>query len=216
MKACILLNGKVKDSEFVKKTIDDNNYEYIICADGGAKHLYDLKLAPDYILGDLDSLEKSIIDYYKKKGVKFKKFPQRKNETDTQLCVHLAKDLGVSQIHLIGALGGRIDHTIANINLMYYIKELGISSIIKNSDEEIYIIENEKISINGKKGSTISILPIKGNVNGVTLENLEYPLDNANINFGNPIGLSNIMKEDSFNVKVDKGSLIIIVNKILV
>ncbi|MEG0181258.1 MAG: thiamine diphosphokinase [Peptostreptococcaceae bacterium] len=216
MKACILLNGKVKDSEFVKKTIDDNNYDYIICADGGAKHLYDLKIAPDYILGDLDSLEKSIIDYYKKKGVKFKKFPQRKNETDTQLCVHLAKDLGVSQIHLIGALGGRIDHTIANINLMYYIKELGISSIIKNSDEEIYIIENEKISINGKKGSTISILPIKGNVNGVTLENLEYPLDNANINFGNPIGLSNIMKEDSFNVKVDKGSLIIIVNKILV
>ncbi|MGL5757170.1 MAG: thiamine diphosphokinase [Paraclostridium sp.] len=216
MKACILLNGKVKDSEFVKKTIDDNNYEYIICADGGAKHLYDLKIAPDYILGDLDSLEKPIIDYYKKKGVKFKKFPQRKNETDTQLCVHLAKDLGVSQIHLIGALGGRIDHTIANINLMYYIKELGISSIIKNSDEEIYIIENGKISINGKKGSTISILPIKGNVNGVTLEKLEYPLDNANINFGNPIGLSNIMKEDSFNVKVDKGSLIIIVNKVLV
>lgn len=214
MKACILLNGKVKDTEFVKDTIKDNAYDYIICADGGAKHLYNLKLIPDYILGDLDSLEAHIVDYYKKNGVNFKKFPQRKNETDTQLCVHLAKHLMVSEIHLIGALGGRIDHTVANINLMYYIKELGMSPLIKGKDEEIYIIENEKIRLNAKKGNTISILPIKGDVSGVTLENLEYPLENADIKFGNPIGLSNVMENDYFSVKVDKGSLIIIINKI--
>ena len=214
MKACILLNGEIKDTNFIKDIIDSEDYRYIICADGGARHLYKLNITPNYIIGDLDSLEEPIIDYYKSKGVCFKKFPQRKDETDTQLCIHLAKDLGISNIHLIGALGGRIDHTIANINLMYYVKEIGINPIIKNSEEDIYIIDSESININGKKGDIISIIPIKEDVTGVTLEKLEYPLKDATIKFGNPIGISNIMRSNECSIKVNSGSLLIIKNKI--
>jgi thiamine pyrophosphokinase len=214
MKACILLNGEVKDTNFIKDIIDNEDYKYIICADGGAKHLYKLNIIPNYIIGDLDSLEESIIGYYKSKGVSFKKFPQRKDETDTQLCIHLAKDLGVSDIHLIGALGGRIDHTIANVNLMYYVKAIGINPIIKNSEEDIYIIESESININGKKGDIISIIPIREDVKGVTLEKLEYPLKDATIKFGNPIGISNVMRSNECSIKANSGSLLIIKNKI--
>lgn len=214
MKVCILLNGEIENIDYIKDITDNNDYRYIICADGGAKHLYKLNIVPDYIIGDLDSLEESIINYYKNKGVNFKKFPQRKDETDAQLCIHLAKDLKSSEIHLIGALGGRIDHTIANINLMYYIKELGINPIIKSKYEDLYMIENEGINVKGKKGDIISIIPAKGDVSGVTLENLEYPLENAIIKYGNPIGISNVMKSNQCSIKVKNGCLIIVKNKI--
>ncbi len=214
MKACILLNGEVDNLNYIKDIIDNNDYRYIICADGGAKHLYKLNIVPNYIIGDLDSLEESIINYYKNKGVDFKKFPKRKDETDAQLCIHLAKDLNALEIHLLGALGGRIDHTIANINLMYYIKELGINPIIKSKVEDIYMADSEVINIMGQKGDIISIIPAKGDVSGVTLKNLEYPLENANIKYGNPIGISNVMISNQCSIKVKNGCLIIVRNKI--
>lgn len=80
MKACILLNGKIEDLNFLKKTIDKENYDYIICADGGANFLYKIKVVPDYILGDLDSVELKVKNYFKEKGVNFKKFPERKTK----------------------------------------------------------------------------------------------------------------------------------------
>ncbi len=212
MKACILLNGKIEDLNFLKKTIDKENYDYIICADGGANFLYKIKVVPDYILGDLDSLELKVKNYFKEKGVNFKKFPERKNETDTQLCIHLAKGLGIVDIDLLGALGGRIDHTVANINLMYYIKKLGLNPVIKNNKEDLHMIESEYIDIFGKKGDTISVLPVNGDSAGITLEGLEYPLKDATIEYGDPIGISNVMESDKCRITVEKGTLLIVKN----
>ena len=79
--------------------------------DGGANHAYSMNIVPDYIIGDLDSVNENIIEYYKVKKVKFEKFPQ-KDETDTELRIELSDKLKAKEIHLIGALGGRIDHTI--------------------------------------------------------------------------------------------------------
>lgn len=214
MKACILLNGKIEDLSFLEETIDKEKYNYIICADGGANYLYKLNIAPDYILGDLDSLQLEAKDHFKENGVNFKKFPERKNETDTQLCIHLAKALGVVHIDLLGALGGRIDHTVANINIMYYIKRLGINPVIKNNKEDLYMIESESIDICGEKGDTLSVLPVNGDVAGITLEELEYPLKDATIEYGDPIGISNVMKNKKCRITVNKGTLLIVKNKV--
>lgn len=212
MKACILLNGKVDNLNFLKKEIQKEKYDYIICADGGANFLYKLDIAPSYIIGDLDSIDFNVKDYFEKKGVDFKKFPSRKDETDAQLCIHLAKELKVNNVDILGALGGRIDHTIANINLMYYIKNLGINPVLKTEKEYVYIVNNESLCILGNKGDTISILPIKDDAKGITLEGLEYPLNNATINFGNPIGISNVMSSNKCRIKVKSGNLLIIKN----
>lgn len=214
MKACILLNGKIEDINFLKEVIGNEKYDYIICADGGANYLYKLNIVPDYILGDLDSLQLKAKDYFKEKGVNFKKFPERKNETDAQLCIHLAKSLGVLQIELLGALGGRIDHTVANINLMYYIKKLGINPVIKNDKEDLYMIESEFIDICGEKGDTLSILPVNGDAVGITLEKLEYPLKDAIIKYGDPIGISNVMENKKCRITVNEGTLLIVKNKV--
>lgn len=214
MKICIILNGKIKDYDYIKDIINKNNYDYIICADGGANHSYKMGIIPDYIIGDLDSISSEIIDFYKSKDVKFEKFPSKKDETDTEICIYLASKLNAKEIDFIGALGGRIDHMIANINLLYYVRSKGIFTRIISEKEDIYIAIDEEISINGDIGDTISVIPLNGDAKGVTLKQLEYPLNNYNMKFSVPLGISNVMLDKKCSIKVEQGSLIIIKNKI--
>ncbi len=213
MKICIILNGEIKNYDYIKNIITKNNYDYIICADGGANHSYKMGITPDYIIGDLDSISSNIRDSYKLKNVKFEKFPSKKNETDTEICVYLASRLNAKEIDFIGALGGRLDHMIANINLLYYVRNQGIYTKIISEDEDIYIAINEEISINGDVGDTISVIPLNGDAKGVTLNRLEYPLNNYDMKFSLPLGISNVMLDKRCNIKVEQGSLIIIRNK---
>lgn len=213
MKVCILLNGKINDYSIIKQFINNQKYDYIICADGGANHAYKMNITPNYIIGDLDSINKETIDFYKKQNVLFEEFPSKKNETDSELCIFLSKSLNANKIDLFGTLGGRIDHTLANINLLYYIREQEIIPRIISEKEEIYIATNECVKIKGKEKDIISIIPIKGDAKGVTLENLEYPLNNYDMNYSTPLGISNIMLSEECKIAVKKGSLLIIRNK---
>ena len=212
MKCCIILNGKINNYKFIKSQINNEKYDYIICADGGANHTYKMGIIPNFIVGDLDSAEDNIIDYYKNNNVKFEKFPSKKDETDTELCIYLANKLKCEEIHIIGALGGRLDHTLANINILSNTKSLNIKSKIISEKEEVFIAIDEKVEIEGRAGDIISIIPINGDAYGVTLENLEYPLNNYNMKFGIPLGISNIMLDTKCTIKVEKGSLLIIRN----
>lgn len=209
---CIILNGKINNYANIKERIIKENYDYVICSDGGANNSYNMGIIPDYIVGDLDSINKNITEFYKNKNVYFKKFPSKKNETDAELSILLAKNLGAYKIDLIGALGGRVDHQMANINLLYYIKNLNIFPKIITEDETIYIVDNEELKIKNNKGKLVSIIPIKNDAIGVSLFGFEYNLDNFDINFSSPIGISNIITEDICSIKVKDGCLLVFVN----
>ncbi|HSQ89666.1 thiamine diphosphokinase [Romboutsia sp.] len=212
MKVCIILNGQITEHKVIREALIRQEYDYIICADGGANHAYKMDIVPDYIIGDLDSVQFDIINYYKNCGVRFEEFPSKKNETDTELCIYLADKLNAKEIHFIGSLGGRIDHTIANVNLLYYVRKMDIVPKIISEKEQIYIAINEEKIIHGNKGDTISIIPINGDAKGVTLTNLEYPLNNYDMKFYLPLGISNVMLSKECKVRVDDGSLLIIRN----
>ncbi len=212
MKVCIILNGEVKDYIKTKEIILEENYDYIIGADGGCNHLFKMNIIPNYIVGDLDSIEREVIEYYENKNVIFKRYPSHKDETDSEICIYLAKSLGADEIDLLATLGGRIDHTLANIGLMNYIKENSIRPRILTSEEEIFMVKNETINLKGKKGDTISVISINGESKGVTLEKLEYPLDNAIVNHLSPLGISNVMLEDECIVSIEDGCALIIRN----
>lgn len=213
MKVCIVLNGEIQDYNNIKETIIKNEYDYIICADGGANHIYNMDIKPDYIIGDLDSADDDIVNYYKNHGVKFEKFPSKKNETDTELCIYLANKLKAKEIDFLGALGGRVDHMLANINLLYYVRSMNINTKIISHKEDIYIAIDEEVFIDGNKGDTISVIPINGDAQGVTLKELEYPLTDYNMKYSLPLGISNVMTTSKCSVKVNKGNLLIIRNK---
>lgn len=212
MKVCIVLNGEVKDYKKTKKIILEENYNYIIGADGGCNHLFKMNITPNYIVGDLDSIKREVIEYYENKNVTFKRYPSHKDETDSEICIYLAKLLGADEIDIFAALGGRIDHTLANIGLMNYIKENNMKPRILTSEEEILMVKNETINLKGKRGDTISVISINGESKGVTLKKLEYPLDNATVNHLSPLGISNVMLEDECIISIKDGCALIIRN----
>lgn len=205
MRACIFLNGQISDYDLIKQKV--KNYDLIICCDGGANHMYKLGLVPNYIVGDLDSINEEVLEYYKKKNVEFRKFNKEKDETDMQLATILAKKIGAKSIDFFSSLGGRIDHTLANINFLYYVKSLGIQTKIISEYEEIFILVNEYKEFDFGIGQVVSVIPIENSK--VTLKGFKYPLDNYEMKFYLPLGVSNEVSEEKNSINVD-GSVLLI------
>lgn len=209
-KACLVLNGVINDYDNIRDIISSAGYDLIIGVDGGCNHLHKLGIIPNYIVGDMDSIDKTILDEFISSGVSQKKFPERKNETDTELAVLLACELDSVLIDIYAALGGRIDHEIANVLLLKYIAKQNAYSRILSENEEVYLLENDELTIKGEKGNIVSVIPIGGDANGVTLQGLEYPLDEFDMEYSKPRGISNVMLDKSCHINVRDGSLIIV------
>ena len=93
--------------------------DIIICADGGANHIYKTGVKPDMIVGDLDSIDDETLLYYQEQNVLFHKFSSKKDLTDTELAINFALEEGANELVLFGSTGSRLDHTLGNIMLLY-------------------------------------------------------------------------------------------------
>lgn len=209
-RACIILNGVVDDYTILKNIILSKKYSTIIGIDGGANHLYNMELTPSYVVGDLDSIEDNVLEYFTERGSEFYKYTSKKNETDSELGIMLAIEKENMCIDFYAALGGRIDHELANIGLLYYCLQKGLYPRIITENEDIYILENDEITIEGSPGDLLSVIPFKGDAKGVSLRGLEYPLDEFDIEYSSPRGISNVMIDDICEINVNDGCILII------
>ncbi len=202
MTALIVGNGEV--SEKIKPLLPEN--AYVICADGGFRHMDKLGLTPDIVIGDMDSVKADL------HGEKTIVYPVRKDFTDSEIAVNYAIDNGFSDLVLIGFTGTRTDHTLTNLFLLKGISERGARAKIIDEHNIIRYAEKENI-IRGKKGDIVSIIPIGGDVSGITTEGLDYPLFSETLEFGKGRGVSNVMTGDECRITVKNGSALIIKSK---
>ncbi len=207
--AYVFFNGQLEGSrEFYIKLIDEKKGD-IYCADGGANHLEALGIFPLEIWGDLDSVTKEIIEKYRNNNVRIKKFPKDKDYTDGELILQHISKLNYNEIIIIGGLGGRIDHLLTNLNLIFKFKNLKFVT----EKERIFSIE-KKAELTGLRGKTISFVPFSEKVEGLTLEGFKYPLNKYILHQGDSICMSNIAVDDICKVTFDTGKLMgIILNK---
>nr|WP_297573007.1 thiamine diphosphokinase [uncultured Peptostreptococcus sp.] len=210
--ACLVLNGQLDDYDYIRDVVNYNKYELIIAVDGGANHLYKMGIMPNYILGDLDSIDEEIRKYYESSEVVFKKFPTKKDETDAELAVWLVEEGGLLGIDIYGALGGRIDHELANIQLLYYILERGMYPRIISENEEIYILKNDEMNLKGNIGDIVSIIPIMGDARGITLANMEYSVEELDLKYSITRGISNVMEAEEAFINVRDGCMLVVRN----
>lgn len=205
MKAIIFSNGQILDYNLIKM----NDYDLIICCDGGVKHTKRLNVIPDYILGDFDSAPKDIVEYYKNLGVKFKSVSSHKDETDTELGLNFAIKLGAKSIDLYGATGTRLDHTLSNIHTLMIALKNSVEAKIINENNIIHLIDKQ-IVFKNKKGKTISLIPLSTEVTGIVTQALEYPLNDETLLIGLSRGVSNVIQADEAKVTIKSGYLIVI------
>lgn len=204
MKIGILTNGEYGDYSFCKEM---TSYDYIICADNGIKHARVLGIVPHYILGDFDSALEEDRAYFK--DIETYKVPGMKDETDTELAVDKALALGATSIDILGGLGSRIDHSLANIHLLYKGLKQNTRIRLMNAHNTVYLIDKE-ISLEGHPEELVSLLPLTMEVKGIYTEGLAYGLEDARFCLGKPYGVSNVMTDSSFKVRIEQGLLLVI------
>lgn len=207
MTGIVVCGGSIMDYENIGKYFE--KADLIICADGGASHLGKLGILPDILIGDFDSIGERDFNSILDAGAEVVRFPVEKDATDTQLAVQLAIDRGCDEVILLGAIGTRLDHTMANVFLLKILLEAGIKGIIADEHNEIEMI-NRNIKLTRVKNVKISLVPVGGKVTGVTTEGLYYPLRNATLEFGTTWGVSNEFAEDTASVTIKDGLLLVI------
>jgi thiamine pyrophosphokinase len=205
MRAIVIANGHVGNSEASR--VQNWPYDCVICADGGAQHALGLGLAPDVVVGDLDSLDGDLRARLEDEGCQVLVHPPRKDETDLELALRYAIDHGVDEILILGALGGRIDQTLANVLLLALPELQKVKTRIVAGDQEMFLIRGQAF-IEGQVGDTVSLLPIAGDVRGITAEGLEYPLQHGTLKFGPTLGISNVLTVPVARVQVGQGLLL--------
>lgn len=198
MRAVIIGNGDISDYEYIRSKIND--CDYIICADGGLRHLDGLKISADLAIGDFDSSKV-------RDDIRCITYPRDKDFSDGEIALDYAMEKGFDEIVLIGMTGSRLDHTLTNILLTA--RDNNISII--DDKNEIYSVSS-KLALNEKKGRTVSIIPIFGNLTGVTLKGFKYEINNDILFFGSSRGNSNVITDDECEITVKEGIGIVIVN----
>lgn len=212
MKALVIANGSIKNEGFYHSHVLKDHFDLIICADGGLKNALLLNLTPSIAIGDFDSTEESLLQDVQDRGIEIIRYPIEKDATDTEIVLDYLIDHNYSHITMIGCLGDRVDHSLANIALLKKLLVQKVCGRIIDEKNEIYLI-NDKIEFYNRKGSTLSLIPFSEEVEGVTTTGLYYALDNYSMVKASSYGISNIIEEDFAKVEIKSGELLVIISK---
>lgn len=205
MKECCIFAG-AKILDYSKIHVDDT--AFIICADGGYTHVKKLGLIPAVILGDFDSLRDEITE-----DCEIIKYSSEKDDTDTMLAIKLALDRNYTDIKIFGAVGGRLDHTIANIQALAYIHQNNAIATIYGDNEIVSVMGNGEKLFKKLDGYYFSIFSFSEKCFGVSTEGLKYNLKNAVLTNTFPLGISNEIQENFAKIHLNQGKLLIIYSK---
>ena len=167
---------------------------------------------PNHVVGDFDSINKEILKFYKNNSeITFHKLNSKKDNTDTDIALNLAINLNSSEILILGALGKRMDHALANIHILKEPLDREIPCYLIDEYNKIYLTKKNLILYKNKTyGKYISLIPMTTEVEGLTLEGFKYSLKDAILPIGKSLGISNEIEEDVANIQIKKGILIII------
>jgi thiamine pyrophosphokinase len=204
----IFANGDLPNLEKARALLRDD--DFIIAADGGTRHALALGLTPKIIIGDMDSLPANFeISKFDNDVILY---PQDKNETDLELAIQHALTLNPEGIIILGALGGRIDQTLANIALLSGAFIHCPSFFVLRLDdgiEEVFFCR-DRVQIKGAGGDIVSLIPWQGEVTGVVTTALKWPMQNETLYPQKTRGISNEMTGDTASVQIRSGLLLVV------
>ena len=173
MKRCVIVGGAdINNYEFIRQTLCAD--DYVIFCDSGLKHLEQLQVKPNLIVGDFDSHENPHL------AVETIVLPCEKDDTDTVYAVKEAVKRGFDDFLLVGVVGARLDHTLGNVSILLYLDSLGKHGCIIDDYSEMEIVSDKPVSVCDQYGF-FSLLNITGYASGITITGAKYPLDGGEI-----------------------------------
>lgn len=210
MKALIVLSGNITNLNILRQL--GRECDFILSADGGTNYCIKASVMPNAVIGDLDSISREVLDIVYEKNIPVEKFPVKKDRTDSELAIDYLIQKEFKDITLIGAIGSRMDHTLANLLLLNKLHGKGIKGKIVAENNIIYLVDNELI-VNKEEDFYLSVIPITNSGTLISLKGFEYELDNIRIGFGSTRGISNKIVKDKGIIKVHEGKCLISISR---
>lgn len=204
-RAVLFANGDFPEDASLTLKDDD----FLVAVDGGLRHLIQLGLTPQLLIGDLDSVSPKELDSCMDWGVEILRFPPEKDQTDLELAILDALQRGFTDIVITCAVGDRLDHTLGNLSLLGLPELKGTHTRISHGLTTIYLV-NERIDLPTYPGALISLLPWGETVQGVTTTGLRYALTDATLYPWKSRGLSNVANANQVSVTVESGQLFLL------
>lgn len=210
MKQCYIFAGApASEDEYAFLRTLDFTGAYVLCADAGLLHALRLGVHPDVVMGDFDNYRGDIPE-----GIEVLRAAAEKDDTDTMLAVKYAISHGYGRITILCALGGRFDHSYANIQALAYILESGNTGEILSAHDSLRLLRDGTLMLPPTEGY-VSVFAYTPVCSGVTLGGFKYPLHNATLQNSFPLGVSNqlLHAENGGSITVGTGTLLIILSK---
>lgn len=224
MKRALIISGGYLNIDFAKAYIETLSYDKVFAVDRGLEYALTLNLAVDYLIGDFDTLDETILQQYEEmlqqQGRKdtIKRYPVMKDATDTELAIQCAIEEDVSEITLIAANGTRLDHVLMNLGLLLQAAEQKIDMIFADETNRIRLLTDKykkscRIDKKEQYGTYISLVPMSSVVSGVSMTGVLYPLKDYTIRQGNSFTVSNQIVDVFAEIAIDKGNALLIESK---
>ncbi|QRG67460.1 thiamine diphosphokinase [Brevibacillus choshinensis] len=184
--------------------------DWLVGVDRGALFLVQHGFSPRLSIGDFDSVSVEEQAEIERKSQTISSCdPVMKDLTDTEMALTWALEQKPAQIILVGALGSRFDHSLANVQLLQKALAAGISCRIVDEHNEIQLM-NRSLTIERSHFAHVSLLPLSPEVTGITLHGFQYPLEDATLRIGDTLGISNVLTSDTGTISIGSGLLLVI------
>ena len=211
MKTAVILSGGDIDHDFALAFLNKTEYKFLIGADQGIHFLHQQRIFPTHIVGDFDSADQKELDDFKKNTqISISTFQAEKDFTDTQIAVELALSLDREKIYILGGMGRRADHFLANIRVLAIAEKAGVPCFLVDPWNRIRVADRP-LALRRSEcfGKYVSLFALGGTVTGVTLTGFKYPLVDYRMTGDDPIGVSNEITEEAAKIDFSSGTLIV-------
>ncbi len=209
MKALVITNGVLEDMTLWREEIGQAGL--IVAADGGARHARSLGIRPDVVVGDGDSLDAETARWLEEQEVSRVQYPTAKDETDLELALLYAVRAGAREILLLGAQGGRPDQMLANLLLLAHPALAGCRVRLLGENYQALVLRGgEEITLAGRVGDTLSLLPLSEQARGIEAAGLRWTLSGETLRLGPARGVSNELTSPQARIALREGLLLIV------
>jgi thiamine pyrophosphokinase len=206
-RAIIFANGELPNAVTARDLLRPD--DFLIGADGGTLHIFDMGLTPKVVIGDMDSIPRSTLSRLTSSDIEINLYPADKNETDLELALNYAIESGHREIIIVAALGGRLDHALSNISLLTDPRLSTLDVCIDDGVEEIFFCRDQA-KVRGRSGDIVSLIPWGGEVTGVATEKLKWRLYGETLYPYKTRGISNEMLSEEAVINITSGLLLIV------
>lgn len=191
----------------------------LIAADGGMDYCRQMELVPDVCLGDFDSIspeegeERSGKECRSQTGdVLTIRLPREKDDTDMLVALKYGMGQGCLEFHMFGGCGGRLDHTIANLQCLVFLRRQSCRGYLYFQEGRAFVLKNEAVTFDPQEQGVLSLFAMGERAEGVTIKGLKYELTDAVLTNEFPVGVSNEFTGRNCSVSVKKGELLVILH----